>query len=490
MYFNRLSTKFKLKNIGKRALATLFVSGVAVSVIFQNCGKAGFDTTSTGLDSLSEESSRLSSGAPFAFDAAIDQISYLSCASSKLGGNSFTFRFGAYSITRPQSPNTPDKIMSGLAVKRTFFDYARANLQPTYDPKNPKGNEVTYDQMKKFLSTSAGNSGQQLQFSMRKINDLKQIYTIVGSVSSTDAVPVLGDLSDDHWLEPIASKAYADSTGSDFVNYFPLAIDASARKIEGELDFNKAGTDAQIQTLAETYRDEFASNAQLVLGFSKTSDLTNLTTPDATSARKAFGTGYRPMFKQGVTPFTNVLNGKDYEIGESVVSTYIQYPENVMTSISEVSLESGKSTGRTWTCDVKRRYTIARSQDSALCPPDGYNKSSVSDKINQKAAYDSFDKLLKDANYRYELELVRRHFPAKDWDVSIDRRCLVPKIKNFSCYADEILATAQGGTSYGLVPVEYDQTKSCYSFTKGATDYGGVAPTPYCAEIASICVRN
>lgn len=457
------------KNVGKRLWFTVLVSGAAVAIVFQNCGKAGFDTMSTGLDTATESESRLSSGAPFAFEAAIDHISYLSCASSKTGGKSFTFRFGAYSVSKSMSPNSPDRILSGLSVKRSFIDYAKENLDPTYDPKNPQGNVVTYAQVKKFLSASAGNTNQQLQFSMRKISDLKTSYKIVGSPSAADTVPLLGDLSNDRWLEAMASKSYADSTGSDFINFFPLADSLSERKIEGEMNFSKAGsTDLVAQGMAESYRSEFLSNAQLVLGFSKASTPNNLTSADPATSKKAFGTAYRPQFKQGVSLLTKLIN-------PAATTTYIHYPENTMTEISELNLETSKPTGRTWACDANRRYTIVRAQDADIfCSADT----------------NAFSRLQSDNVYKREMEIVRRHFPAKDWDVSIDRRCLVQKAKNFSCYADEPLSQANGGTAYGLVPVSYDQTKPCYTFTKGTEVYGGVAPTPYCAEVASICVRN
>lgn len=469
MYFNRLSNKFKFVN--KKALIVVIASGLVVGAVFQNCGKAGFDTMSTGLDSSLEQESSQSKSAPFAYDAAIDQISYLSCASRNMGGKSFSLRFGAYEILKPMTPNVPDRILSGVSVRRAFFDYASANLQAVYDPANPKNTAVTYEQMKKFLSESSGNKNQQPQFSIRKISDLGQIYNIPGAKTGGNVFPALGDLSDDRWLEVIASKAYAASDVTDYINYFPLAPEATGRTLSGEFNFIAAGaTDADAQAQAEAYRDEFATNAQLVLGFSVPTNLEKLSTPDSTSAKKAFGVGYRLLYTSQLTNLTQTLNG-----ATPVYAPHVWYPENSLSSVSEVSLETGKSTGKAWLCSQDRRYTIVRAMDQdAYCPADA----------------NSFVRLQSDPTYRKEIEIVRRHFPAKDWDVSVDRKCLVPKIKSFSCYADEPLETVKGGTSYGLVPVEYNQSKPCYSFTKGSETYGSTPPTPYCAEVASICVRN
>jgi hypothetical protein len=67
--------------------------------------------------------------------------------------------------------------------------------------------------------------------------------------------------------------------------------------------------------------------------------------------------------------------------------------------------------------------------------------------------------------------------PASQWDVSIDRRCVVPK--SGSCYNNA------GGTAEEAV--EYDQSLECYQGLQGLAN---PAIAKRCAQYISICLRN
>jgi len=167
----------------------------------------------------------------------------------------------------------------------------------------------------------------------------------------------------------------------------------------------------------------------------------------------AYGRGYNLTFATDIAPMTILLSGN------SAAQPDIYNPNNLLVGVQEINLESpAASTGAIWSCPQARRYVIVRAQDEAsVCPPD------------------SFDRL-GDANYRAELEIVRRHLRPDQWDVSIDRRCVVPKTG--SCYID----------STGVEePVEYNQVNGCYYGVAGVPTRN---VTNRCAEYISICNRN
>jgi hypothetical protein len=131
----------------------------------------------------------------------------------------------------------------------------------------------------------------------------------------------------------------------------------------------------------------------------------------------------------------------------------------MLTQVQEFNLENPSAANvASWECNTSRRYVIMRAQDAAACPPD------------------SFDDIAGNANYRAELEIVRRHLRPDQWDVNIARRCVVPK--SGSCYMNS------AGTEE---PVEYNQVAGCYY---GVTGVPTRNVTNRCAEYVSICLRR
>ncbi|MNL53355.1 hypothetical protein D3C87_1765940 [compost metagenome] len=110
---------------------------------------------------------------------------------------------------------------------------------------------------------------------------------------------------------------------------------------------------------------------------------------------------------------------------------------------------------------------VVRSQDAAtICPPE--NPS-----------------FLSDASYRHELQVVRRHLRADQWDVNITNRCVVPKSGNSTaCYPEETINGQAAG-------VAYTRSEECFQSNKDNSHYStGVAPVKRCAQFISICTRS
>lgn len=483
------SNSFKLKS--SWLIRGFFVSlgTVVLAVSFQNCGKAGFDTENQENLGLVESES-INDPTPFAFEAIADQISYLSCSSKSSQGKSFTFKIGAYQAQASTVANAPDMILSGVRVKKEYIAWAKSNIKPTFNPNDPNNMKVTLEQAKTVLATSKKNERAQLQFSMRDGKNLNNVFTKSSTVSyGVDIVPVLGSLTDDRWLAPLMLKSFDAPAETEFVNFFPVASEVEKRSIEASLDFN-----ANEET-ANAVRKNFDGTARLILGYDNVIDNTTLRSPSTDKASVAYGLGYRTNFQMGIAPLSRAIRSSGPSTPHSL------NPRILVTGVEEVNLETGRGTGRTWSCADSRRYVIVREKDRdrSYLEVNAYltRGATPAHLANLNALYPNVDVCPKmviadlTPDQLKELSIVRRHFPVKDWDVNVVRKCLVPK--TFSCYQDQNLPAfpTGNGTPDGLVPIEYDLSAPCfYNTEENVRLYGNNPPLPYCAEVASICVRN
>jgi hypothetical protein len=420
-----------------KSFSATFVVG-ATFFAFQNCGKAGFDNASEDATVIA---SSKDTSAPFAYNASFDQITYNSCFGVGLSTNPafFTLKAGAYDG-------------GGVKMTQEFLTYAKEKLKPSYP-----STEVTVEQMKSFVGETAENAAPTLQMALRTRGAPQQVRNPTGSSPSlnTDFMNLMTDLTDDRIMEPIFRAL------GGVANYFPLASSQAQRLMEAKITYN---TD---EALAYSLRNDLSNNGMLALTYTgppgssafaarvpSSASSTNTAGATVTDTTVAYGHGYNLAFAADIAPMTQRLHpGK-------TVAPNSRNPNNILVSIQEANLENPSvSTGAVWSCDQTRRYVVVKAGDVAsICPADSVDR-------------------MGDVNYRRELEIVRRHLPAEQWDVSIDRRCVVPK--SGSCYNNA------GGTDEETV--EYDQTLPCYQGIQGLAD---PTVTKRCAQYLTICLRN
>lgn len=302
-------------------VGAVIVVALIVTISFQNCGKAGFDTgvedTSVDLGSLSPTVA----SAPQAFDAAFDSISYMGCF-----GNGAVGKPGFYTISAGAFGTK-----GGIKVRTDFVDYALKNIRPIAPAR-----EASTEQIKEFLSKTPANVSSMPQVAFRRINDLTSVQTNSNQATlGIDFINIIFDPTDDRIMDPMLR---APNT---FVNYFPMAP-SSSRKFEARLNFNNN------ELLARDVRYSLnLPESRLALTFAANNRTSAYRTPSSDTS-KGFGRSYALKFS--VPRFH-----------------YTYFPENILTEVTEVNLENGQATTDGFDCE-KIRLKVYRPKDRAQCP--------------------------------------------------------------------------------------------------------------------------
>ncbi|WP_413585729.1 hypothetical protein [Bdellovibrio sp. HCB274] len=412
-------------------IAGVIAASFALVVSFQNCGKAGFDSSLDdsgdygSLDAAltSKYGSQVAnkiSGIPFAFDGGFDQISYNSCAERTLSSSTayYAIRAGAY-------------MSQGITVQNSFYSYVDSNFSPIYPATS-----VTKSQYAEYLGDSPANINVMPTMAVRDRSNLTSVYSASGNLAlNTDIVPMADVLSSSYIMESLLGAK------GQMVRYFPFST--NSRTLEANLKFNSD------QSISQSLRDILQLQGQLTMTY--LNDATNIgSVVNSGSNNKAsgYGRGYRMSFGQPL----GIANGFS--------------PLNVLHVLQEVDLNTGNVISASWNCN--RRYKIYLAKDAALCP-----SHSASD-------------IAGNATLRGEIEIVRRHFRADQWDVNVTNGCLVPKPTVASCYVENTVNNVAQG-------VEYNAAAACYNPLIGnvSSAYPNqIIPTKRCANYATICIKN
>jgi hypothetical protein len=406
------------------------VSGIVASLIlvlsFQNCGKAGFDADlDSSVDSSlsdaelvakygSTQAARVTS-IPFSFDARFDQITYNSCAETQLNGNSAFFSLKAGAY-RPA--------VGGVKLRQTFIDYINSNFYPV-SPETT----ISQNQYKQYLSDSPTNANSVPVMAVRVKSSLNDVYSTTNAVVlNTDVIPMVGYLTDSGVMDSFVAGNAPSATFFPFSSQFKI--------LEAKMNFNSS------EGLARQYRDILTNSGALTLAY-----MVDSTTP------------YKPRSPASTTTLATAYGrGYQFQFSQPTGATVANIPSNTVYSIREYDLENPSTTVANWDCS--RKYRIIRAQDAATyCPA-----HTITDLTNEAI--------------RAEMEIVRRQYPADQWDFNVNYRCAVPK-GSTSCYKEETYNGAAVGANYTL-------NTDCF---QAYGTYTGTTPLPRCAQFISICLK-
>jgi hypothetical protein len=155
------------------------MSLASIAIIFQNCAAP--------LDEERDVTS-VAANAPFAYEAKLDHIAYMSCTgvSSSAGSPVFTFRAGAY------EPN------SGLRLSENF-KYATRNL-------------LTGDKVR-VLQESELNSGLKLNLALRRFDQYQTVLT-----------PFISGFTPGELSGSTVATKLANATNTNYINNFSTTL--------------------------------------------------------------------------------------------------------------------------------------------------------------------------------------------------------------------------------------------------------------------------
>lgn len=427
-------------NVVSRRKFPLIMGGAiliaSLSLTYQNC--AGPSSTVGGEDVASTDLSEqpLYKQAPLAFEASVNQISYMSCTkflytssndARKVGDKKafYTFRLGAYGNT------------AGVKLSDDFIEYANSNFGSESSTDTNANTPASDADLKKLIANSSSKDAQ-LQISIRGRNNPVGVLVSSGTTAKVgdDLAQLVAPLGHGKIVEQLLQ--YGKSTS---VNYFYGDIGTANRSVEGSLYFNQLD-----ESLAEDLRNGLLNDDMLMLAFVKAKDKS--------------GSAFQPLSPRGSSgeEISDRIQGRGYKLGfTSANSQNNDLANRIMESVMEVDASSSsyQSMGN-WECSAANRYMIVDLEDAfgdpnvdtdGVCPLQTYASRSQAAHVAAR-------------------EIAERHLPADKWHINTERKCVVPKAATNSCY--------------GQIQVEYDTTKAC--------DRTGTPKD--CAHYVSICTKQ
>ncbi|CAN5725443.1 hypothetical protein BH10BDE1_BH10BDE1_29780 [soil metagenome] len=356
-------------------LAGTLVAAALLVFAFQNCSQP------MPVDSAAAAAAAAAK-IDFAYDATIDQISYMSCAVAEPGtydgGAYFSYRFGSYRGT-------------GLRINDTFR--AANNKKPV-------------EKQAELLTESPANTNTNVQFSIRQLANFQVMYTATGtSVAKQDYVNV---------LEPLGTLDLSDLL---------VRIDPTARikylrngsvfgsRMEGSLYFTKN------PTLANSIRTALRNDAMLAQTYSHMAD--------GSTADTLARSPHDVVEGSASNPYTQVYGrGYNLKFAQPTVgatAANANFPNVIMNQVSEMNLTSSsdRSGLSTWTCPDTLRFRIVRPEDIKAL------------RVTCAMAPDP-------AILTQDLSIVRNQLRVEDWYVDMTNKCIVPKKAPATCYGSGV----------------------------------------------------
>lgn len=350
---------------------------------------------------------------PFSYDTSLDQFTHMSCSNMPMSTASafntsayFTYRMGAYN-------------QGGVTLNDAFYTTLR---------------KYTLARQSEILAASPANTGTVLQLAMRGRLNYQNLYAKSGAtaVANQDYYNMLtplgtSDVSQAFVNNPAGGRIKHIRNGSPggYLMEGSLYFTDSASLTQATRDFLQGRGTAGVMTL--TYSNGGATTAR--------SQANTVTGSTVVNSRSVFGRGYLPVFSQ---PAVNGL--------------YTGYPQNVVTSMSEMSLDSttALSTNPVWSCPTSMQLRIVRAADVGLSGANCVRKSDPNPLPS-------------------DLAILRNTLKVEDWYIDLADRCMIPKRSGMDCY----------GTVTGI---KYTMGDTCA--TDPTTGFSN------CVQYASTCYRS
>jgi len=493
---------FALKQLGIAVVVTLsitcIVSCIVSCTVQQNQSLLSAKTTS------GDAAQKILDKVPFAYDVAIDTISYNSCVGNSLNAS------GLHGIKLGVNEGFIDSngtgaVKGGIKLRSDFLVYMAKNVDPTFP-----NTTITPAQIQYILQNSEANKDLKIQYAVRNTSDLKVVVDLVQPtgtdtiVQGRDGIYEGSILSNEPLLSAMTKNVKFGPGGivlSEGPRIYNVGSKSSPDPIEGSLGYNNA-SDTSFPPVAnvndntgageqksDLIRADFNSNKyMLAVTFGNetlvsSSDFTpslGFNSPrrkTATDLKRAYGRGYEFSFSSKNPGLSS-------------------WRKNLLTKVTEKNLEDGRLVGGvSWTCE-----------NIVIMKPNQLNNK----KVTEPACAELIASDLADQTIATKVKNIRRHYSEDQWSIGLlydvgsppyslatrtsnSTLCLVHKQTN--CYLPTNILTSDPSADVG---VQYDSTQECYlsRFAEMGVTYVGnktgdaARNLRRCAQYASICIRS
>lgn len=432
-------------------------------------------------------------GEPFAFDAAVDTISYNSCFGYGLGNQGiYGFKAGAV-----EDLGSEADVKSGVKITRKYLDFVGKKLQPEYGQT-----AISTAQIKSFITSSPLNADAVPLIGVRTTRNLSiqpEDFVSTSYISYTDYYPMLGVLTSKEFINSLLEGITFGPTNNVIAEgHRSLDFQAGgeyARSLNASLGYNldwKGNESDPTESYTNYLRDQMnRRNLALTLTFHhQNSDSWAIDPigPDKDNLQKAYGKAFYMTFG----PFSSTSSG-------TVMPTSM-IPANMVSRVEERDLSTGQLVaGASWRC---HNLMIVRPSDNQNtqhakrpCRPIEPSELSLtsSNYLDENGLPMPLIDMIREA---------RRHYSATQWDVGVLSKdntimCIVPKEVGATCYASNLQAGIDRGVDYTPWTYTDDATDGdgaigCFqkSYSAQGIVYGDPMPRKLCAQWASICARS
>lgn len=490
--------------------------GLILSTLFllTSCTVQSTPSLLTSTSSATDATSKILTDVPFAYDIAMDTISYNSCVGVGLnsGGLLHGLKIGANEGF--VESNDSGAVKAGIKLNSAFLQYIATNVDPTFPNTTVVPSQIQY-----ILENSEKNKDLTLQYAVRAKSNLYVVQDVIDPnktggnyVMSRDGLYENALLNQDPVLTALTKNVVFGpnkTISAEGPRIYNLGTGASPDPIEGSLGFSanadetfsvEAGVDDSTgagEDYSDKVREKFNSGQQLLAvtfgnqSFTSSSDLTSsfglnsLKRPDETNLTRAYG--------------------KSYELTFTTMSSAVSSQRrNLLSRVVEKNLDTGNPTsGASWACE---NYVIMKTNQLN-------NKKATEPACSEVQAADLADATFGPA-LRAKVTRLRRHYPAANWAIGFVIRenttydpltrlqqpiCVVNK--SVDCYlpTTQILDSAPDtdiGVNYSAsIP---GNTSECYLSRyrqMGVTYVGNKSGDTArllgrCPQYASICIRT
>jgi hypothetical protein len=518
--------KFKLR---KKTVKVATVSVVLLMIVpmvlffFNNCAPQGQGILGS-VQPQGEVISQSVKTAPFAYDIAIDTISYNSCISEtvksseihgiKIGANEGYVDTGGSAAVR-----------AGVKLRSDFLQYIGANFKPDYPEKT-----VGSAQIERILSQSDLNKDAYLNFGVRNTTNLRAVPDLI--LPGANGTSIYGRNGRDVFVFDrqfhsglmgynLTKNVIFNEAGAvlaEGTRLFNLSDTNDPVNLESRFGYNNT-EDASYVKVSDTqnpenygYREQYAeyvrakfnSNTYLLAAtFAGNQD-----PPDVDDGKvNHLDRLKRPLKADGTIASENKAFGRGFQLKFDSVNAAAEgwnKLKNRLTGVREINLDTGVETGGTsWSCE---NYLIVRPEQwnsNILSTQNGAKKDTQYD-----AACTPFQADDLTADRLNRLKRLRRHYQEGQWNIGLFvpagvksgtyippartglQMCVSPKAVD--CYLPTTGILYDPLERFTVdVGIQYDSSQECY-LTMGSYGSGTEAKKKMgrCAQFASICVRN